>query len=205
MDWLSVVPPVIAIVIVLWRKEVIARLLIFSLMIGALLAFIRVSGGVAAMVESLIRRGIARSGRSAALLTSGVGVVVFVESNLSVLTAGILSRGLFDKYGLSRAKLAYIIDSTSAPVCIMILLNGWGAFVLVLLNQYNFGLTSAEVLWGSVVFNFYAILTLATVFVTAATGRYFGPLATSPAGVGVDISKRILRRQSRATWWCRCW
>ncbi len=229
MDWLSVVPPVIAIVVVLWRKEVIvalllaiftaellqmslawtapapatlntierivgvfnspdnARLLIFSLMIGALLAFIRVSGGVAAMVESLIRRGIARSGRSAALLTSGVGVAVFVESNLSVLTAGILSRGLFDKYGMSRAKLAYIIDSTSAPVCIMILLNGWGAFVLVLLNQYNFGLTSAEVLWGTVAFNFYAILTLATVFVTAATGRYFGPLATSPAGVGVDI------------------
>lgn len=229
MDWLSVVPPVIAIVVVLWRKEVIvalllaiftaellqmslawtapapatlntierivgvfnspdnARLLIFSLMIGALLAFIRVSGGVAAMVESLIRRGIARSGRSAALLTSGVGVAVFVESNLSVLTAGILSRGLFDKYGMSRAKLAYIIDSTSAPVCIMILLNGWGAFVLVLLNQYNFGLTSAEVLWGTVAFNFYAILTLATVFATAATGRYFGPLATSPAGVGVDI------------------
>lgn len=229
MDWLSVVPPVLAIVVVLWRKEVIAallvaifaaellqmtfswsapgpatlntierivgvfnspdnaRLLIFSLMIGALLAFIRVSGGVAAMVESLIKRGIARSGRSAAMLTSGVGVVVFVESNLSVLTAGILSRGLFDKYGLSRAKLAYIIDSTSAPVCIMILLNGWGAFVLVLLNQYNFALSSAEVLWGSVIFNFYALLTLATVFATAATGRYFGPLATSKAGVGVDI------------------
>lgn len=229
MDWLSVVPPVVAIVVVLWQKEVIvalllaifsaellqnsftwsapgpatlntverivgvfngpdnARLLVFSLMIGALLAFIRVSGGVAAMVESLVRRGIARSGRSAALLTSGVGVAVFVESNLSVLTAGILSRGLFDKYGLSRAKLAYIIDSTSAPVCILILLNGWGAFILVLLNQYNFGLSSAEVLWGSIYFNFYAILTLAIVFATAATGRYFGPLATSAVGVGVDV------------------
>ena len=50
-----------------------ARLLIFSLMIGALLAFIRVSGGVAALVESLVKRGIARSPRSTALLTSGVG------------------------------------------------------------------------------------------------------------------------------------
>ncbi len=229
MDWLSLVPPVVAIVVVLWRKEVIvalllaifsaellqmsftlsapapamlntierivgvfgspdnARLLVFSLMIGALLAFIRVSGGVAAMVKSLVDRGIARNGQSAAMLTSGVGVVVFVESNLSVLTAGILARGLFDKYGLSRAKLAYIIDSTSAPVCILILLNGWGAFVLVLLNQYNFGLSSAEVLWGSIYFNFYAILTLVTVFATAATGRYFGPLASSEAGIGVDV------------------
>ncbi len=229
MDWLSVIPPILAIVVVLWRKEVIvalliaifsaellqltfswiapgpatlntierivgvfnspdnARLLLFSLLIGALLAFIRVSGGVAAMVASLTRRGIARSGRSAAVLTSGVGVVVFVESNLSVLTAGILSRGLFDKFGLSRAKLAYIIDSTSAPVCILILLNAWGAFVLVLLNQYDLGQTPAEVLWGTVVFNFYAILTLVTVFATAATGRYFGPLARSKAGVGVDV------------------
>ncbi len=229
MDWLAVVPPVVAIVVVLWRKEVIAalllaifsaellqlsftwtapapatlntierivavfgdpdntRLLIFSLMIGALLAFIRVSGGVAATVESLVKRGIARSGRSAAMLTSGVGCAVFVESNLSVLTAGILSRGLFDKYGLSRAKLAYIIDSTSAPVCILILLNGWGAFVLVLLNQYSFGPTAAEVLWGSVYFNFYAILTLVFVLASAATGRYFGPLARSAAGVGVDV------------------
>ena len=229
MDWLSVIPPVVAIIVVLWRKEVIvalllaifsaellqlspgwsapapatlntieriigvfdspdnARLLVFSLIIGALLAFIRVSGGVAAMVDSLARRGIARSGRSAAVLTSAVGVVVFVESNLSVLTAGILSRGLFDKFGLSRAKLAYIIDSTSAPVCILILLNAWGAFILVLLDQYEFSQTSAEVLWGSVAFNFYAILTLLAVFATAASGRYFGPLARSPAGVGVDV------------------
>jgi tetracycline resistance efflux pump len=229
MDWLSVIPPIVAIVVVLWRKEVIialtlaifsaellqlsftwfspapatlntierivgvfnspdnARLLVFSLLIGALLAFIRVSGGVAATVEALVKSGIARDGRRSALLTSAVGCVVFVESNLSVLTAGILSRGLFDKYGLSRAKLAYIIDSTAAPVSILILLNGWGAFVLVLLNQYEFGLTSAEVLWGSVYFNFYAILTLAVVFGTAGSGRYFGPMARSEAGVGVDV------------------
>ncbi len=114
MDWLSVIPPVVAIVVVLWRKKVIvalllailsavllqisftwfapapatlntvgrivgmfngpdsARLLTFSLMIGALLAFIRVSGGVAATVESLARRGITSNRRSAALLTSSI-------------------------------------------------------------------------------------------------------------------------------------
>ena len=221
MDWISVIPPIVAVIVVLWRKEVIialllaifsaellqlafswhaplpaaantierivgvfnnadnARVLIFSLMIGALLAFIRLSGGVAAMVASIVNRGIAKNGKQAALLTSAVGGVIFVESNLSVLTAGILSRGLFDKYRLSRAKLAYIIDSTSAPVCILILLNGWGAFVLVLLNNYDFGVSSAAVLWGTVQLNFYAIVTLIIVFLTAASGRYFGPLATS--------------------------
>jgi Na+/H+ antiporter NhaC len=241
MDWLSVIPPIVAIVVVLWRKEVIvslllaifaaellqltlswqapvpatlntierivgvfdnadnARLLIFSLMIGALLAFLRMSGGVAAVVAALVNRGVAKNDRQAALLTSAVGGVIFVESNLSVLASGILSRGLFDKFGLSRAKLAYIIDSTSAPVCILILLNGWGAFILVLLNNYEFGTTAPSVLWGTLALNFYAIVTLIIVFLTAATGRYFGPLARSKALApgGAAESDEIVATQSR--------
>ncbi len=239
MDWISVIPPIVAIIVVLWRKEVIialllaifsaellqltfswqaplpatlntierivgvfgdagnARLLIFSLMIGALLAYIRTSGGVAAMVASIVNRGIAKNGKQAALLTSAVGGVIFVESNLSVLTAGILSRGLFDKFRMSRAKLAYIIDSTSAPICILILLNGWGAFILVLLNAYDFGASSATVLWNTVILNFYALVTLVIVFLTAASGRYFGPLARSEpeehAEAGLDESIKATR------------
>jgi len=228
MDWLSVIPPIVAIAVVLWRKEVIvalllaifsaellqvslvwyapgaatintlervvgvfdnpdnARILVFSLMIGALLAYIRASGGVAATVDWIVSKGVAKTGKHASLLTSAVGGVIFVESNLSVLTSGIMARGLFDKFGLSRAKLAYIIDSTSAPICILILLNGWGAFVLVLLGQYDFGVTAATVLWGTVWLNFYALVTLAIVFWSSATQRWFGPLATSAVGVSPD-------------------
>lgn len=220
-QWLSVLPPIVAIVVVLWKREVIlalflsvltsellqqssllkaipmsglytlerivavfedrdnARILVFSLMIGALLAYIRASGGVAAVVNSIIRRGIARNGRQAALLTSGVGTAVFVESNLSVLTAGILSRGLFDRFGLSRAKLAYIIDSTSAPICILLLLNAWGAYILALLGSYEFEISAAQMLWGSAPLNFYALVTLAIVLYSAWTGRYYGPMASS--------------------------
>jgi len=220
-DWLSVLPPIVAIAVVLWKREVIlalflaigtaeflqqssaltgfpmaglftleriisvfadkdnARILIFSLVIGALLAFIRHSGGVSAMVASIIKRGIARNERHAALLTTTVGVVVFVESNLSVLTAGILSRGIFDRFGLSRAKLAYIIDSTSAPICILILLNAWGAYILALLGNYELEVPAAQILWGTVPLNFYALVTLAIVVASAATGKYFGPLQRS--------------------------
>lgn len=228
MEWLSIIPPVVAIAVVIWRKEVIValllaifsseflqitlswyssapaalntierivdvfssadntRVLIFSLMIGALLAFMRRSGGVTAMVASLINSGLIKNGRQASMMTSAVGLVIFVESNLSVLTAGIMSRGLFDRFGLSRAKLAYIIDSTSAPVCILILLNGWGAFVLSLLNNYEFGMSSASVLWGTVHLNFYAIVTLIIVFFTASTGKLYGPLARSEAIAHVE-------------------
>ncbi len=241
MDWISIIPPIVAVVVVLWRKEVIialllaifsaellqlafvwhapipatlntierivgvfgnvdnTRLLIFSLMIGALLAFIRLSGGVAAMVATIVNRGVAKNGKQAALLTSAVGGVIFVESNLSVLTSGILSRGLFDKYRLSRAKLAYIIDSTSAPVCILILLNSWGAFILVLLNNYEFGASSATVLWGTLHLNFYPIITLIIVFLTAASGRYFGPLATSkPNAIGDgEVGDEVVATKTR--------
>jgi len=228
MEWVSILPPILAILVVVWRKEVIsalfagiflaeflllgpgfdsvghawlnslerivavftdggnARLLIFSLMIGALLAFVRTSGGVSALVDLLVNKGIASTPRRTALLTSAVGGAVFVESNLSILTAGILSRGLFDKFQMGRARLAYIIDSTSAPVCILILLNGWGAFILALLNNYELSSASAVVLWGSVPFNFYAIFTLILVFYTAWTGKTYGPLRDSQDQVGDD-------------------
>jgi len=232
-DWMTVLPPLVAIAVVLWKREVIlalflsvftsellqqtfslggipmagletleqiiavfedkgnSRILIFSLMIGALLAYIRQSGGVTAMVSSIINRGIARNERQAALLTTGVGAAVFVESNLSVLTAGILSRGIFDRFGLSRAKLAYIIDSTSAPICILILLNAWGAYILVLLGAYQFEQTSAQILWGTVPLNFYALVTLVIVVATAWSGKYFGPMKTSTLKTHEDTEEEL--------------
>ena len=222
MELLSVLPPLVAIVVVLWKKEVIlalllavmssemllayeghsnfifyaflgfieriisvvssvgnTRLLIFSLLIGALLAYIRYSGGVTALVEKLVRKGIAKSKRQVGSLAMFVGIVIFIESNLSVLTAGILSRDLFDKFKMSRAKLAFIIDSTSAPVCMLVLLNGWGAYVLGLLNNYDLGQSSMAVLWGTIPFNFYAIIALFLVAFTVYTGKSYGPLKES--------------------------
>jgi len=229
MEWLSVLPPLVAIIIVIWKKEVIlallsavftselilasqhhsnalfhafigfieriisvvssggnARILIFSLLIGALLAYVRDSGGVTATVEKLVNKGIAKSKRQVGGLTMFTGMVIFIESNLSVLTAGILSRDLFDKFKMSRARLAYIIDSTSAPVCILVLLNGWGAYVLALLNNYELGQSSVSILWGSVAFNFYAIIALLMVLYTVVTDRVHGPMKATEQALTVD-------------------
>ncbi len=62
----------------------------------------------------------------------GDRTVIFVESSITLLVAGSVSRPLFDRYKVSREKLAYLIDSTSAPVCVMIPLNAWGAFIISL-------------------------------------------------------------------------
>lgn len=222
MEWLSVIPPLVAIAVVLWKKEVIlallmaifsselllayqhhsngifhafiglierivavisspgnARLLLFSLLIGALLAYVRNSGGVTALVNKLVSKGIAKSKRQVGTMTMFTGMVIFIESNLSVLTAGILSRDLFDKFKMSRARLAFIIDSTSAPVCILVLLNGWGAYVLGLLNTYELEQSSMSILWGTIPFNFYAIIALLMVAYTVATDKVYGPMKRS--------------------------
>ncbi len=81
-----------------------ARILMFSLLVGGLLAYMRDSGGVSATVKLLVDKGIARTPRQAGLLTFFISSVTFIESNLSSLTAGISSRGLFDKFKMSRAR-----------------------------------------------------------------------------------------------------
>lgn len=219
MHWYSILPPIIAIIIAFWRKEVIlallaailsaeyllayqnkteifftgtigsiervieivtsagnSRILLFSVLIGAMLAYMRYSGGVAATVEMLINKGVAKGKKQVGLLTMFTGIVVFIESNLSVLASGILARGLFDKFNMSRARLAYIIDSTSAPICILILLNGWGAFILALLSNYEFEQSAVSVLWGTVPLNFYAIIALTLVLYTILADKVHGPM-----------------------------
>ncbi len=244
LQWLSVLPPLVAIGVVFWQKEVILalvlalltaeglllwqqqgllwqipiagterlvtvagepgnlRILLFSVLIGGLLSLMRDSGGLSAMVQRLIHSGIATTPRRASGLTFMTGVVVFIESNLSVLTSGILARGLFDKFRLSRARLAYIIDSTSAPVCILVLLNGWGAFVLALLSQYDLPQSASSILWGTVPFNLYAWLTLGLVLYTILSGRTHGPMAQADREVRTAPSEStpIAATKARFMW-----
>nr|WP_269836614.1 Na+/H+ antiporter NhaC family protein [Rheinheimera soli] len=77
---------------------------------------------------------------------------------------------------MSRARLAYIVDSTSAPICILVLLNGWGAYVLGLLSTYNLPESAISVLIGSIPLNFYALFTLMVVFYTIYTDKVYGPM-----------------------------
>ena len=158
------------------------KVLLFCLLIGALIAFMRDSGGVSAMARMLINSGVAGSRRKAELAVAGTGSLIFIETNVSLLSSGVLGRPLYDSHGLSRERLAYIIDSTSAPVSVLILLNGWGAYALSLVADYGFDRPS-DIVIGSIPWNFYAILTLIGVYLTALTGKVSGPLKTADAKV----------------------
>ncbi len=217
MDWIVILPPILAIAVAIWRKEVIiallmalffseviiaswnpalgftgaidrivsvfdspgnTRVLLFSLIVGALIEYIQVSGGVSACVKKLTGMGLTKTPRQVGLLTTFTGLIIFIETNLSILTAGILSRGLFDKFKMSRERLAYIIDSTCAPVAVLVLLNGWGAYLLGLISNYELS-EPVYTLAMTIPLNFYAVATVVLVFYTVLTGKVHGPMKTA--------------------------
>ncbi len=135
------------------------RVLIFTLVIGGLIATIEHVGGVRGFIRLLESSEWVNNSWRAKWLAYFTGIVVFVESNITLLVAGSISRPLFDHYRISREKLAYIIDSTSAPVCILIPLNAWGAVVLGLLASSEIE-NPVEVFITAIPLNFYALLAI---------------------------------------------
>lgn len=161
------------------------RTVIFTLLIGALIQLIRHAGGIDGFIMR-ISREFEKSQKTGSWLQSGAaltGFLIFIESNISILTVGTVFRPLFDKYKISREKLAYLADSSSAPSCILFPVNAWGAYIMGLLVAYN--IDPFKALVYSIPFNFYAILTLILVFWTAISGRDLGPMRdTKPTEQG---------------------
>ena len=213
-SWYSILPPVLAIVLAIWSKQVIlslfagiwigytllnglnpvagaarsldgiievfsdggdARVLLFTLLIGSLIATIELSGGVRGFVHFLETRRWVHNGRRAQVLAWVTGLVIFIESNITLLVAGSVSRPLFDRYRISREKLAYIIDSTSAPVCVMIPLNAWGAVIISLIASAGVA-NPLETFIASVPYNLYAIAAILLSAVVIWRNINIGPM-----------------------------
>lgn len=159
------------------------RTVIFTLFIGALIALIQRSGGVAgfiALVKIKLEKQKAKNKEASnrklvQLFAALTGLVVFVESNISILTVGTLYRPVFDNLKISREKLAYLADSSSAPSCIIFPFNAWGAYIMSLLVMQGFDRPFATMI-SSLPYNFYPFLALALVAYTIFSGKDFGPM-----------------------------
>jgi tetracycline resistance efflux pump len=151
------------------------RVILFSAMIGAIITFTQYSGGMKGFVNWVVGRGIVNGRRQAGLLAWFLGLIIFIESSICILVSGAVSRPIFDKLKISREKLSYILDSTSAPKCIIIPLNAWGAFVLGLLAAQGIP-DPVQVFVSSIPFNFYAFLALFLVLGVVLTGKDIGPM-----------------------------
>ena len=215
MEWIVLLPPVVAIGLALWTRQVFlsliiglwigttilgggnplvglrgmaeemvvvfadasnSRIILFSLLVGGLIALVQVSGGVAAFTRWVQRRGWGKSRRSAELLALLVGVLIFIESSITSLIVGTLNRPFFDQLKLPREKLAYYCDATSAPVCMSIPLNGWGAFVLGLIIAQGYADDAVPMLAQSLLLNFFCLFSIVFAVVLALTGWSYGSM-----------------------------
>lgn len=161
------------------------RTIMFCALVGALIIFIQRSGGVEGFilqVSKLLERYEQKQTGSNRIVVQFLawltGVLIFVESSISVLTVGALYRPLFDKLKIPREKLAYIADSSSAPSSILIPFNGWGAFIMGLLLAQGFDDPFAT-MFKALAYNFYPIFALILVLIIIFSKKDFGPMATA--------------------------
>ena len=155
------------------------RVIIFCALVGALISLTQANGGVQGFVDIIQKRNIVTSRRRASVFSFLVGCVVFVESSISCLVTGTIFHPIFEKFKISREKLAYICDTTSSPICILIPLNAWGAYVVSLLDKESAfgGLNDPVSLFLSTIpLNFYAILSVIFAGFIAFSYKDFGPM-----------------------------
>ncbi|WP_436516550.1 Na+/H+ antiporter NhaC family protein [Ekhidna sp. To15] len=153
------------------------RTIILTLIIGAMIQLIKYSGGINGFINWVQKRLSGQKNfREKIQATSALtGFLIFVESNISILTVGTIFRPLFDKHKIPREKLAYLADSSSAPSCVLFPLNAWGAYVMGLLLAFP-SLDPFQTLVYSIPFNFYAILTLIFVFWLSFSGKEYSEM-----------------------------
>jgi len=164
----------------------ILKTLAFAILVGSVMELLERSGGIDAFVNAVTERSsLVNSPRSALLVSYIIGVVIFIESSITSLIAGAVGRPLCDKEGVAHAKLAFVCDSTSAPISSLILLNGWGALLLGLIaTQVESAVIqrdALELLIESVAYNFYALVTLAVTFIAVWFGIDIGPMRRAKA------------------------
>lgn len=209
--WLSILPPIIAIVLALTTKEVISSLLIgilsgaliyshgnpvrmvestFAVMgdrmsgnvyiliflglLGALVLVITRAGGSAAYGDWAVKR--IKTRRGASLATCALGCLIFIDDYFNCLSVGTVMRPVTDKHRISRAKLAYLLDATAAPICIIAPISSWGASVATYIQDAGAG-NGMSVFVKLIPYNLYAVLTIIMVLTVCSTKLNFGPMA----------------------------
>lgn len=154
------------------------NIFLFLVLLGAVTAVLTLNGATRAFAIWAHAR--VKSRRGASLLTVFLGIIIFIDDYFNAIGVGAISRPVTDSFRISRAKLAYLIDSTAAPMVILTPISSWGGYIIALLgttfaaHQIEIGSLSAYV--QMIPMNFYAILTIILVLYTAASDFNIGPM-----------------------------
>ena len=146
-------------------------ILIFLVILGTIVQLMNRTGGSAAFGDWATRRIQTREG--AQLATIGLGVLIFIDDYFNCLTVGSVMRPVTDKYKVSRAKLAYLIDATAAPVCIIAPISSWAAAV----SGFVEGENGLALFIKTIPYNYYALLTIAMMIMIVLMHINYGPMA----------------------------
>lgn len=150
-------------------------LLLFLALLGALTVVIATAGGSRAYAEWVSTH--IKNARAAQVLTGLLGIIIFVDDYFNCLTVGAVMRPVTDRFHVSHEKLAWIIDSTAAPVCIIAPVSSWAVAVGGYLGDDGFS-TFVQ----SIPYNFYALLTIFFVFFMLSTNKNdYGPMRAAEA------------------------
>ena len=145
-------------------------ILVFLVVLGAIVVLMNKAGGSRAYGEWASRH--IKTRRGASLSTFLLGVLIFVDDYFNCLTVGSVMRPVTDKHQISRSKLAYLIDSTAAPICIIAPISSWAAAVSGTVK----GVNGIQLFISTIPYNLYALLTLLMVIFIAVANVDYGPM-----------------------------
>jgi tetracycline resistance efflux pump len=152
-----------------------AGIFIFLIMLGIIVALVNAAGGSAAFGKWAATHIKTRAG--AQLATFALGVMIFVDDYFNCLTVGSVMRPVTDACKISRAKLAYIIDATAAPICMIAPISSWAAAVSATAADLDNGMSGIQLFISAIPFNFYSLLTIVFVIGLCIMGFDYGPMA----------------------------
>jgi len=179
----------------LFAEGSITKTALFALLVGAIIKLISDAGGVKGFISYLNRKHKKLDSPKGSLLLAYVlGVLIFIESSITALVAGTVARPLCDKNGVSREKLAFVCDSTSAPVCALIPFNAWGALLLgLIVTAIDSSIIEGNgviLLMESIVFNFYSWLMVLFVLLVILFDINIGPMKNARPH-SFDLKKEV--------------
>ncbi|SDL06684.1 Na+/H+ antiporter NhaC family protein [Natronincola ferrireducens] len=145
-------------------------------LIGGLTLVVEKSGGLNGFVDYMTnKRSIIKSKKGANVFAWIVGVLTFTSGTLSCLVTGAISRPINDALKVPHEKLSFIVHTTSTPVCVLLPLSGWGAFMIGLIQAQGVD-DAASVMVKSIPLNFYALIAVFSIIFFIVTGKDFGPM-----------------------------
>lgn len=148
-------------------------ILIFVVILWTIIALVNKSGSAAAFGNHALKR--VKSRESAQIATIIMGLIIFVDDGFNCLTVGSVMRPITDRYKISRAKLAYIIDSTAAPICIIAPISSWAAAVSYSVPE-SMNINGFEMFIKTIPYNMYALCTIVMLFSLVLLKVDYGPM-----------------------------